>query len=916
MFILPSWKRSPNRSSSRVRCLIGALLIGGLMIVPIQSMVIARGTRAIAIAENVSRQDIKERVHPAPSTQTIYAPLGLSKSYEAEIVLNNNSPGNMDVTAAFYTTEGIAVDGRTVTLRSAEVRNMSVTDLIPPDLNAVDMAGITLTYFGGMLEVGAQITLVGQDRSNSVDIPFSAGMDYRSTTQEAVWWMPKHSEAKIVLGNASNTQIVANLKYSNGLSQEVTLRPFATEIVERSSGDENSEGMAESLKIVLSGPVGSLRATGFVNSSDKRFNSGIRFYDTETFRQPHLFATNLRLKKSEPHMVLKNVGDDVVSAKPRFFPTSGESTDVLELPVVSLQPHSAVEVDLKPLAKAANGRSHFDMASAQILNQSGTNNLIGALYSTDLSTKTTYDVPLRDSGPVRNSTGSYPWRIDGDYSTVISITNTLQDAAKYLVTINYEAGRYSLDPKELASGETAVFDLREIRDEQIGDKDGNKIPHSVDIGQFRWSLIGGDTLRAIGRSEVVSVSRGVSSSYSCPVCCPDSFSGIGITPGSSVGPLGGTALLSVDGFLTDCYFNQYGPYAWSVSQWYIENPSVISLAMVSQGSAQMGCLSLGQSQFSGTTNETWYENDGMDCFSRESPFSDGCCADVVSVTIGEFPGVGKDQTADVQITLSPSPIQGSITLQLSSTSGSGVAKFDANGTTTLNISQTTTVTIRGKTESSTADNMKLDAMATGGQSLGFTTFTVVKVDLSLRTTGTASTDNSASTNYSGCIGSTNLGTLLVSGGCTHIWSTGVEVIGTVTPSNFAGVITLHRLIVDKRSYDDMTLIDSQSNAPDDSDPTFRDDDPQSGGSSGKIYDLDAPGTGSTSQTPINGIRRRRVNYRQWATLGNSGAKVSSDFTWYTRVSIIKTSNGDQLRTDVTGDNVAGAGTTNLTWNLQ
>jgi hypothetical protein len=825
----------------------------------------------------------------------------------------------MDVTPAFYTAEGNAVTGRRVTLEPSEVRNMAVADLMPPDPHRVDVAGMILTYFGGMLEVGAQITLLGQGGTSSVDIPFSAGMDYRSAAQEAVWWMPKHAEATIILGNASDAQIVANLKYSNGKSQEVTLRPFATEIVERSSGAENSsEGIAESVRIELSGPVGSLRATGFVTSADKRFNSGIRFYDPETIRQPHLFATNLRLKKSQARLVLKNIGDAAISARPRFIPSSGESGDALQLPAVLLEPHAAVEVDLKPLEKAAKTRSDFDMVSAQILNDSGAKNLIGALYSSEFNTKTTYDVPLRDSGPVHNSTGSYPWRIDGDYSTLISITNTREDAAKYLVTINYESGRYSLDPKELASGETVVFDLRKIRDEQVPDKDGGTIPSSVSIGQFRWSLIGGDILRLIGRSEMASLSKRVSSSYSCPVCCPDSFSGLVINPGSSVGPVGGTALLAVDGFLTDCYFYQYGPYAWSVSGWFIQNPSVISLAMVSQGSAQMGCLSLGQSQFSGTTYETWYENDGMDCYSRYSPFSDGCCAAVVSVSIGVFPGVGKDQTADVQVTLTPSPIQGSVTLELSTTSGTGVAKFNSNGLTTLNISQTTTVTIKGKTESSTADNIKLEAKA-GGQSLGVPRiFTVVSVTLSLRYGAglQVSTDNSARSAFTDCIGSTDLKTLLGTGTCGALWRTTVEVVGVVRPSNLTGTIVLHRQVVDKRSYDDMTLIDSQSNVPDDSPSEFRDDDPQSGASGGKVYDLDGPATGSTSQTPINGIRRRRVNYRQWATLGANGAKLSNDFSWYTRMSIIKTSNGDQLRMDVTGDNVAGVGTTNLTWNLQ
>jgi hypothetical protein len=66
--------------------------------------------------------------------------------------------------------------------------------------------------------------------------------------------------------------------------------------------------------------------------------------------------------------------------------------------------------------------------------------------------------------------------------------------------------------------------------------------------------------------------------------------------------------------------------------------------------------------------------------------------------------------------------------------------------------------------------------------------------------------------------------------CGHLWRTSVEIVGTVNPSNYTGLIVLHRIVEDKKSYDDMTLIDSQNNVADDSSPEFRDDDPQSGGS--------------------------------------------------------------------------------------
>src|SRR6266404_4718610 len=171
-------RRVGNQKISVAGYQLVVVLAGVLLVLPLANRVSGWQSPAGTGAGNAGHKTV-EQAHPAPSTQTIYAPIGLGNPYVAELVLNNNSPGNMDVTPAFYTTEGTTLTGRRVTLEPSEVRNMAVADLMPPDPHTVDVAGMTLTYFGGMLEVGAQITLLGQGGTSSVDIPFSAGMDYQ-----------------------------------------------------------------------------------------------------------------------------------------------------------------------------------------------------------------------------------------------------------------------------------------------------------------------------------------------------------------------------------------------------------------------------------------------------------------------------------------------------------------------------------------------------------------------------------------------------------------------------------------------------------------------------------------------------------------------------------------------------------------
>lgn len=293
---------------------------------------------------------------------------------------------------------------------------------------------------------------------------------------------------------------------------------------------------------------------------------------------------------------------------------------------------------------------------------------------------------------------------------------------------------------------------------------------------------------------------------------------------------------------------------------------------------------------------------------------------VPNVTFSSLIGVPENGAGNLTVTLNPSPSSVSVTLNISTVSRTGKAKF-ANGTTTMQVSGTTTISVTGVTRSSTAGNILIQATYDDGNghitTRASTSTTVVWVTLSMRTgNGTSvSTDNGALSTYTSASGSSNLGTFFSTGTiATHMWRTNVEIVGTVTPSNFMGMITLQRQVDAFITYADTSQINSGGPFADTSDTKLRDDDPQSGGSSGKVYDLDGPGLKNTDSNPVGSILRTRRNFRQWATL--NGLKVSDDFLWFSRISVVKNSDGDALNSDVPNDNIAGPGTTNTTWNLQ
>jgi hypothetical protein len=731
--------------------------------------------------------------------------------------------------------------------------------------------------------------------------------------------MPQKGTATIALGNSSAVPLHTTVQFTSGDSQEVDIAPFATNYIRRRAQGGNapnsSEGAAEGVRLTTAGPPGSLRVVGVVTSVSKDYSSSIRFYDPQAAVQPHLFATNLRLKETLPRMVLKNTGDTEVTAQPRFRPAAGEGGGVVELSSLTLGPREVVEVDLSPLVSAAAGRSDLDSVSVQVTNTGSPGSLIGALNGVRTDAAITYDVPLRDSGKTRNLTGSYPWRVDKDYTTIVTITNVGEQPAKFHVDVRYPGGSYYLAPRELAIGETASFDLREMQAAQRPDHKGNKFPTDVSSGQFHWSVAptpGNPKL--IGRAEVVSRSRRVSSSYSCPTCCPDSGPFGGWVPGGAQLYVDGFAARTSSGDYYDCYWHvTSGGTIWMSNAW-TEDTAVATIASFTGDDPNLYGAGAGDTYLVGEWGQQYYDTDGMDCYYRYYDASDSAPVPVSpTVTFGTLHAVGKDQTASIQVTLNPSPSSVSVTLTLAATSGTGSAVFTSNNSSTLVISQSGPVEIKGITESSTAGNIQLEAKA-NEQSLGTVDFTVLLVTLTLRTSGSVSTDNSASSTYASLLGTTSLGAFMSSGTGNHIRRNGVEIVATASPSNYTGSITINREVVATKNYNDMTLTGSAGPFADTSDASLRDDDPLSGGSSGKVYDLDAPGIGSIASTPLNTILRRRTNFRQWATVG--GNRVSTDLTWFQRISIIKTSSGDQLNNDLSGDNTVGTGATNLTWNFQ
>lgn len=455
-----------------------------------------------------------------PGDQVIYIPLtDLPEAHGGELVFNSRSTKEIAVTPTFYKRNGAAIVGDPVFVKSAEIRYADLKTLIPHSYrNENDWGGLSLSYYGSNREMWSQFRFLSINGGSNVDEFFTVKDELRSDTQEAVWWMPRHSSAIIALGNITDVPTGATVNFGDGDSRTINLAPHATEIIRHHrTGDAGSASVA----ITITGMPGSVIPSGVIASKDGSFNSAIRFYDTKRTKQPKLFANGLRLSGITPHMVLKNTTPSSLTAQPKFIPPGGIAASPFVLPEIKLGPNELIEVDLTALSQVVRNRNDLDVVSVEVANSGAPGSLIGALYGINNQSGMNYDTPLRDSGPIRTMTGAYPWKIQDDYKTVVYLTNITDQEAEFVAQINYEGGKFIMSPRKLKAGETAAFDLEKMRNERVTDSEGRSLPKAVSIGQFYWAVRGvtNGKIVLIGRAEMVSRTQQISTSYSCQTDC-------------------------------------------------------------------------------------------------------------------------------------------------------------------------------------------------------------------------------------------------------------------------------------------------------------------------------------------------------------------------------------------------------------
>jgi hypothetical protein len=690
-------------------------------------------------------------------------------------------------------------------------------------------------------------------------------------------------------------------------------------MVEISATGADKDGATQSITIHSSGEVGAVQAIGYLLFPEGGIRT-VRMYDPAAMRSADLFATNLPIANRDVQLVLRNVGQHTLLARPRFRSSSSGSLSEGDVPLQLAAGESRI-VDTTALMLRAAADPDFKAISVQIANSNPEEgSIIGSIAAYDSSSRVSFEIPLRDRGTLRTSAGSYPVRLDGDYTTIVSITNVTEEPAEFAGSIFYKQGTYSIAQRSLSPGESAIFDIADLRNRQVPDGGGTKLPSDLTNAQFNWSMLNGrDTPRLIGRSHLASPTRGISASFSCAECCPDS----GVY--RSVAPPGLT--LTIDGFqnftnsaqVVTCYGETQNLY--ESIPWNEINSSVAYSSSTSNNNNRSFGVSPGSAS---SYIDTFYtEYTPANCAFTETDYRLEQPETVnPTVAFGTLAAVVKGATTGIQVTVTPSPTSTPITLTLATSTGSGSAKFASNNSATMTITSTGSININGVTESSTMGNISLVA-SLNGKTLSSTTFTVVWVTLNIITSGSVDPngDNGVAGRYFATTNQTTLNS-------PSIAFNGVLIQGTVAPVNFTGAIDLKRSKVSYARYDDLsngsTLIPGDPYTCGNPDltqcagdsGTVNENVDNTPSTAGHVYDWDIPGT--TINNPNSGdvgrITRTRQNFAEWASY--NGVTVSNILRWYNRNSAkVAQSLSVGYESSFAGDNQAGQGTTSTAFDL-
>src|SRR5690348_1299694 len=247
------------------------------------------------------------------------------------------------------------------------------------------------------------------------------------------------------------------------------------------------------------------------------------------------------------------------------------------------------QLALAPLTVAPDSTADFSLAaymnqlpmpvaycSVRIQHSGPPGSIIAQVASVDESQDLVVDARTANELDGWAGSGANPWHLDSQTDSILFLTDEGDKPARIGFSITAGAVHYYLTSLQLAPRETRAINIRELRDAQVADFQGNKIPASVADGSVNWVRL--DSVPVEGRLLVIQRQQGMASNYDCTTCyCPAVFTALAVAPGSF--GLIPTAYQNVGSTATyhDCNTGNFYYDVTAGSSWSSNNTPVIQM---------------------------------------------------------------------------------------------------------------------------------------------------------------------------------------------------------------------------------------------------------------------------------------------------------------------------------------------------
>lgn len=473
------------------------------------------------------------------------------------------------------------------------------------------------------------------------------------------------------------------------------------------------------ITIEHNGAAGAIMARMHISEPNKGYSSVMQFTDPTTAVSSKMNAGGLRIgsigsDKLEPVVVARNIGNTLSWVKVKLpYTDANGNVQNINVPQRLVLAGKTTSIDLRPYLLLANLPASIKFTGIEVEYTTAPGTVLLNAVSPSKSGKHVYPVPLMDPQRMPSSAGGFPWKVDGDYNTIVYIKNETDTLKKITANLLYPGGGYGLGVTEVKAGQTIAIDFKKLRNDQTPDVNGSVIPMNLETGQIAWSVIGADNRTMSGRSEQVNEVLGIASTYACYNCCPNGFNDAWIEAFQLYGSVGVTESFMAMQNEVNCFGTTLSAFPVTWASIYSNNTAIADFT----GGNTVEAFAPGSTTIEASWETGYYSMEGVgydECYWVPVYLQPTAPVEVTNPvpSISEVTLVEKHGLTSVTIGVTGAGAQDTTKFRLRLVSGTGNATFEDSTTEksyTGNLSQTE-LKIKGITESSAVGNYVIEAL--------------------------------------------------------------------------------------------------------------------------------------------------------------------------------------------------------------